>query len=172
MALRIRSHFYFAGTVNWFPGHMVSALKDLTTRLAHCHLLVEVRDARAPLSSTSGSLDDLRKRFPHCQPVLIFNKSDLVDPVSLRATARHFAALDVPCWFGSTRDKDCARKIVALLTRSLHRPPAGTTTHVPWAPSKHAIAAVVGMPNVGKSSLINVLRQHTYGSGTHARLAD
>lgn len=63
-----------AGALSWFPGHMAKAQASIAGRLPSCDLVLEVRDARLPVSSASSAADSLRdsrKRW------VVLNKADL-----------------------------------------------------------------------------------------------
>lgn len=142
----------YAGAVNWFPGHMASASRRLEAKLPKCDVVVEVRDARLPLSSAPHHLEALlgtRRR------VVVFNKMDLANPRVQPAVVAALAREGVESHFVSADSRpSLARLRQALLrhVRSEYRV-AGT------------VVAIVGVPNVGKSSLINGLREVS-GSAT------
>ncbi len=75
----------------------------------------------------------------------------------------------MPCVFGSTTHPRCAHHVLDLLTTTLARSTAAATTAT-WTPARLAVVAIVGMPNVGKSSLINVLRRHATGRGNAVKV--
>lgn len=61
----------------WFPGHMAKALRDIESKLKHVDLILEVRDARVPLSSVN---DRLGKALANKRRIVVLNKTDLADP--------------------------------------------------------------------------------------------
>lgn len=133
--------------INWFPGHMHSARKQIAGDMPKIDLVIEVLDARLPVASSNPLLTELRGAKP-CIKVL--NKSDLADPGVTDAWVRFFEnsnrgvrALAID----ATRKKDGTRLI--RLGRSLvpHR----------GGPGKPLRIMIVGIPNVGKSTLINTL---------------
>lgn len=62
------------GIAQWFPGHMAKALREIGDRIRDVHVVIEVRDARAPFSSANPMLDEIAAHKPR---IVVFNKSDL-----------------------------------------------------------------------------------------------
>jgi len=129
--------------IQWYPGHMHKAGKEFKKILAQVDLVIEVLDARLPFSSQNPMLARLRKE----KPVLkILNKSDLADPERLQRWRDLFeadAAVKTLC----TSLQDRAHVEIPALCRQL----------VPKRPnrSENIYALIAGIPNVGKSTLIN-----------------
>ena len=135
-------------TIQWFPGHMVAARKKAAETLADTDLVIEVLDARLPEASRNPMIEELRRlRQRPCLKVL--NKADLADPEATRAWLALYA-------------RDAGVKVVALsckkaadvaritgLCRTL-APHRGT-------PLKPLRMMIMGIPNVGKSTLLNAL---------------
>ncbi len=135
-------------TIQWFPGHMTSARKKAAETMAYIDVVVEVLDARLPEASSNPMIRQLREhRQRPCLKLL--NKADLADPA---ATA---AWLD---WYG----RQPGVKAVAI---SCKKP--GDAAKVPslcrqLAPhrndnTKPLRMLIMGIPNVGKSTLMNAL---------------
>lgn len=140
-------------SVNWFPGHMLTAARQIAQVLKRVDVVVEVRDARIPFSSSSPVLQSV---LPHNMPlVVVLNKADLAN-----ANLSHRAlqllgpdrALLASCG-GRSKGSGVAAVVPACLRAA--RPSRSGPLHV----------LVVGVPNAGKSSLINALR----GTGQAAR---
>ncbi|XP_020576244.1 short integuments 2, mitochondrial-like [Phalaenopsis equestris] len=71
------------GVINWFPGHMAAATRAIRDRLKLTDLVIEVRDARIPLSSTNEDLQNLLSRK---RRIVALNKKDLANPNIIHAT--------------------------------------------------------------------------------------
>ena len=69
--------FRFGGNINWFPGHMHKAAVALKARLEHVDVILEVRDARVPLSSAPALLLD-HPTFRDKRRIVLFNKVGLL----------------------------------------------------------------------------------------------
>jgi ribosome biogenesis GTPase A len=132
--------------INWFPGHMNKARRELAVAMRQIDVVIEMLDARLPYSSQNPMLAKLRGERP-CLRLL--GKADLADPVMTRAWVEAFREEDgvrvLP--FVATERADLAK--VPDLCRKLapQRRDQGKTVRV----------IVVGIPNAGKSTLINGL---------------
>lgn len=142
-------------SIGWFPGHMAAARKKAAETMARIDVVIEVIDARLPAASSNPMIEQLRlHRQRPCLKVL--NKADLADPVATAEWLRWFAAEKPVSGHAAQvsavalsckKPADCARipKLAASLV-----PHRGTS-------EKPARMMVMGIPNVGKSTLINAL---------------
>ena len=81
-------------SIGWYPGHMAKARRVLAQQLARTDVVVEVCDARLPLSSRNPDLNQL---VAHKQRVLLLNKADLADPALTRRWTAYFAGEGLNC---------------------------------------------------------------------------
>ena len=121
----------------WYPGHMAKGTRKLNELAAKLDLIVEVRDARAPASTSSPLIKYLAK----IKPVLhVLSRKDLADPEKLKSwlnSLKHTYAADL-------RKRDGLNNIKKAILK--------------FKPSHREVRlAVVGIPNVGKSLLLNSL---------------
>lgn len=132
--------------IHWYPGHMHKAQKEMREILPQVDLLIEVLDARIPYSSENPMIAQLRGDKP-CIKVL--SKTDLADPV-LTAEWQAYLEQDKGVkTLGTTTEQPAKMKQVMELCRKM-------------LPEKDASvktinAMIAGIPNVGKSTLINTL---------------
>jgi ribosome biogenesis GTPase A len=141
-------------SIQWYPGHMTKARRVIAEAMPAQDVVIEVLDARMPHASENPLVTELRGTKP-CVKVL--TKSDLADPEVTRSWLDHFARFD------STRAASSGRVIALAVTTSRA---AEVRTKIaeacgvlanPTRGRKHARAMIVGIPNVGKSTLINTL---------------
>ena len=139
--------------IHWYPGHIAKAERQLKEKLNLVDVVIEVRDARIPLSSSYTNIKKLLGEKPR---LLLLNKADLVDKEELKNWVKYLKdTTGCPVIVTDAKGaKDLALvvkyavdlaepKIQALMAKGLLR--------------RAARAMVVGMPNVGKSSVINKL---------------
>lgn len=135
-------------SIQWFPGHMASARKKAAETMASIDVVIEVVDARLPEASTNPMVRQLREhRQRVCLKVL--NKADLADPAATAAWLAYYAtqpkvkAVALSC----KRPQDVARVPALCQALAPHRN----------EPAKPLRMMIMGIPNVGKSTLMNAL---------------
>ena len=136
-------------SIQWYPGHMTRAKKKAEEALEFNDLVIEVLDARIPGSSTNPMIESLRqaRQRPNLK---ILNKSDLADPLITSQwldylnQQPHTVALSL-----SAKNIRDVKKIL-LICKKL-APHRGTTI-------KPLRLLIMGVPNVGKSTIINALK--------------
>lgn len=132
--------------LQWYPGHMTKARRELAELMPSQDLVLEVIDARLPAASTNPVVAELARDKP-C--IKVFTRSDLADPAVTRAWLDHVQRGDRVAAFATSpeRPQDTRKRIAELAARLGLR-------HAPDRPLR---ALIAGVPNVGKSTLINVL---------------
>lgn len=139
--------------IHWYPGHIAKAERQLKEKLNLVDVIIEVRDSRLPISSSYANIKKLLGDKPR---LLLLNKADLTDKNELKKWVDYLReTTGCPVIITEAKgSKDLNQvvktavelsepKIQALMAKGLLRRPAR--------------AMVVGMPNVGKSSIINKL---------------
>lgn len=143
--------------IQWFPGHMTKARRLIAEAMPSQDVVIEVLDARLPRSSENPLLRELRRHKP-CIKVLA--KSDLADPALTKAWLRFFEEERHP-----SPGDGLAPGVVVAIAVTTERPDEAQKLPAhcrklalhPKGPSKAPRAMIVGIPNVGKSTLINTL---------------
>ena len=165
--------------IQWFPGHMASARKKAAEAMAMTDVVIEVVDARLPEASSNPMIAELR-RFRNRPCLKLLNKSDLADPEATRAWMDFY-------------NRQPGVKAVAISAKSpaeVARVPALCRQLAPHRDdgTKPLRMMIMGIPNVGKSTLMNALlkrkvakvgdepavtkQQQTLELGGHRRLTD
>jgi ribosome biogenesis GTPase A len=135
-------------TINWFPGHMVAARREATKALASVDVVIEVLDARCPAASANPMITEMRATRQ--RPALkVLNKSDVADA---QTTAEWIA------YFSAQPDT----RAMAISTKNLSDVAKVVSTAQGLAPHRASFdkplrLMTMGVPNVGKSTLINAL---------------
>jgi ribosome biogenesis GTPase A len=129
--------------VAWYPGHMAKAARRIREALRSIDVVVEVVDARIARSGRNSLLDELAARRTH---VLALSRQDLADPAVTKAWLAFFAQDGPQAIAVDTRSAGSVARVAAVIARSHLR-----------SERKVARAMVVGIPNSGKSSIVNAL---------------
>ncbi len=139
-----------AMNVNWFPGHMTKALRNMENDLKLVDCVCEITDARIPRSSRNPALDELLGRKPR---LVLLNRADQADSAMTKRwteyyRARGILALETDSRSGRGVDRfpQAVRSLLEEKLRSLEAKGQG---------NRPLRAMVVGIPNVGKSTFIN-----------------
>lgn len=139
-------------TIQWYPGHMKRARQEIAKAIPSNDVVLEVLDARMPIASSNPVLKELRDDKP-C--IKILTKSDLADPAVTRAWIRQLGVEEPNCAvleisLTKTQPAETRIRVTELCKRlAPHRNTRAKTVR----------AIVVGIPNVGKSTLINSLME-------------
>lgn len=137
-------------TIQWFPGHMAKTRRLISENLKNVDAVIELLDARIPYSSQNPEIRRLCASKPS---IILLNKASLADPAVTRAFSAHYSnentvCIETDCISGSglSRIAPAIRQLCGeKLARYEDKGMVGRSLK----------AMVVGIPNVGKSSLIN-----------------
>lgn len=147
------------GNINWYPGHMKKTRELIAENIKIVDAVVEVIDARIPVSSRNPIIDELVRGK---QRIIVLNKSDLADEEANRMWKK---VLEQPS--GSEQTDEAQTRVVIMnsmsgagtkelykVLESLDKKRTGNAAMKPYR------IMIVGVPNVGKSSLINRMTGH------------
>ena len=139
-------------TIQWFPGHMAKTRRMITENIKNVDFIIEILDARIPHSSKNPEIARLTEGKPR---IILLNKASLADPVQsekwkAKYTEDGCACILTDCISGSGLDK-LMPAVNKLMEEKLQRYSDKGMT------GRKLKAMVLGIPNVGKSSLINKL---------------
>jgi len=136
--------------IQWYPGHMHKASKEIREALPDIDLLIEILDARIPYSSQNPMLATLRGDKP---TIRILSKSDLADPEVTRLWQLHLEQeLAVKTLAVTTQHPEKIKLILDLCSKMLPEKAEA---------NKVIRTMIMGIPNVGKSTIINILAGRT-----------
>ena len=138
--------------IQWFPGHMKKAQRIIEENLKLVDVVIELLDARIPLSSANPMLAEIIQDKPR---VVALNKADLADPAKTKAWVAYFSAHGVPA-VAVDATKGRGVKRLVQLAEELARPKTEKFVKA-GGKARSARCMILGIPNVGKSSLINRL---------------
>lgn len=132
--------------IHWYPGHMHKAQREIREIIHKVDVFIEVLDARLPDSSTNPLLEEIREGKP-CLKVL--SKTDMADPLVTQAWQIELEKTEgVRTIAITTEQPGLAKQIPDVVKKMIpHRGQAG----------KPVRSMIMGIPNVGKSTLINTL---------------
>lgn len=148
--------------IQWFPGHMAKTRRMITENIKNVDAIIEMRDARIPLSSKNPEIERLTQNKPR---LILLNKASLANPADSSKWMKYLSGKNTVCILTDCSDgtgfneimpalkKLCADKLAAYESKGMH--------------GRHIRAMVLGIPNVGKSSFINRL-----AGGKRAKVED
>lgn len=133
-------------SLNWYPGHMAKATREIKETLPKVDMVIEVLDARIPYSSGNPVISDITDNKP-C--VKLLTKSDLADP---ELTQQWLAAFEqqsnTQALATTTKQPETIRALIAIILKTFPQKAKGP---------KAINAMIMGIPNVGKSTTLNIL---------------
>lgn len=141
---------------NWFPGHMHKGLKDMQRKVIDVDLVIEVHDARIPFSGRNTTFKETISGVkPH---ILILNKEDLIPKDNKEQIIQKIKETDSiisEVMFTNASSGTCPT-LKTLLPKSIKLIENSNRYHRGGRPDRTII--IIGIPNVGKSTIINKLR--------------
>lgn len=138
--------------INWFPGHMAKAGRQVKEQAALCDLILEIADARLPRSSRNPQLKQYTGKKP---TVLVLNKADLTDKKEQEKWLSYFRSQDQPAVFVAARKKQGMKELNQFLEAEYQR--LSDYLVARGRRPRPLRIMMVGIPNTGKSALLNAM---------------
>ena len=138
--------------INWYPGHMVKAKREIKERIKLIDIIYECVDARMPSSSKLKGMDDILEAKPR---ILVMTKKDLCDLEETNKWIKHYEEKGYKVILLDLTNNDDYKKLIKLTNEIVK--PIQEKRKDKGLKSKEIKIGVIGIPNVGKSTLINKL---------------
>ena len=138
--------------VQWYPGHMTKAKRQMQEDIKLIDLIIELVDARVPLSSRNPDIDELGKNKAR---MILLNKADLADERQNRAWMEYFKEKGIYAVSIDSRNKGSMKAVSAAITEACKEKTERDRRR--GIKNRPVRAMVAGIPNVGKSTLISVV---------------
>lgn len=135
--------------IQWYPGHMAKARRQLSESLKLIDVVVEIVDARAPRATRNPDFDDL---FKDKKRVMLLNKSDLASPAVTKAWINEYRAQGIETIEFVATSSAKKKSALELMERAAKE---SVERSLAKGVKKTVRAMIVGIPNVGKSTFIN-----------------
>ena len=136
--------------VQWYPGHMTKAKRQMQEDIKLIDLIIELVDARVPLSSRNPDIDELGKNKAR---MILLNKADLADERQNRAWMEYFKEKGIYAVSIDSRSKGSMKAVSAAITEACKEKTERDRRR--GIKNRPVRAMVAGIPNVGKSTFIN-----------------
>ncbi|MGM0948514.1 MAG: ribosome biogenesis GTPase YlqF [Bacillota bacterium] len=139
-------------TIQWFPGHMAKARREVTEKLKLIDIVYELVDARIPMSSRNPMIEDILKNKPR---IMLLNKADKADAAVTQQWKQHFENQGIRSLSINSVNGQGLNEIVPASKEILQE--KFDRMRAKGVKPRAIRALIIGIPNVGKSTLINRL---------------
>jgi ribosome biogenesis GTPase A len=135
---------------NWFPGHMMKAMRDIKAKVGMVDLVIEIRDARAPVVSGNRSLT---QSISGKSRLILLNKANLADQAMNEKWSEWFDKQGDPYLFINCLDRSSMKQVLAKAKSIIEKKRRDCNDDIA-AKEKYKLM-IIGLPNTGKSTFIN-----------------
>lgn len=135
--------------INWYPGHMAKTMKQVEADLKLIDIVIEILDARIPISSKNP---EIQKLIKNKKRIIILNKCDLADEKENKNWVKYFEEVNIPVILCNSNNGDGVNKTISKINEIMQEEREIAKQK---GRNKIARAMIIGVPNVGKSSFIN-----------------
>ena len=138
--------------IQWYPGHMTKARRAMEADRKIIDLVIEMCDARAPLATRNPDIDRLAAGK---ERIILLNKADLAEPSANESWFRYFESQGYSCILADSREKGAGKRLRTLMDKASEKKRERDRKR--GIKNRPVRAMIAGIPNVGKSTLINSL---------------
>lgn len=135
--------------INWYPGHMAKTIKQVELDLKLVDIVIEILDARIPISSQNP---EIQKLIKNKKRIIVLNKCDLANEKENENWVSYFSKIHIPVILCNSNNGDGVNKIIGQINTMMQEERKIAEQK---GRTKIARAMIIGVPNVGKSSFIN-----------------
>lgn len=135
--------------INWYPGHMAKTMKQVELDLKLVDIVIEILDARIPISSQNP---EIQKLIKNKKRIIVLNKCDLANEKENENWVSYFSKIHIPVILCNSNNGDGVNKIIGQINTMMQEERKIAEQK---GRTKIARAMIIGVPNVGKSSFIN-----------------
>ena len=139
-----------SSSINWYPGHMVKAKRQMQEDLKLIDVVVEILDARIPISSQNP---DLKSMIGNKKKIVVLNKADLADQKENEKWVQYFKQKQIPAVLTQSNTGNGIANVIKEIEKVMQ--PEMDLLAQKGRIGKSIRVMVAGIPNVGKSSFIN-----------------
>ena len=138
--------------IQWYPGHMTKAKRAMQEDVKAVDLIIEIVDARAPMATRNPDIESLGQGKSR---MIVMNKADLADEESSAAWSRWFQSKGYTCFLMDARSRKNLKQLMAAIDKACSEKRERDRKR--GILNRPVRAMVAGIPNVGKSTLINTI---------------
>ncbi len=142
--MNLPARFEGKSPVSWYPGHMLKAEREINQKISQVDIILEIVDARAPTATRNFRFNEIISTKPS---ILVINKTDHISEKSLHAWLNYFKTKNITVIAVNKYVRDAARLLLNAILAEVNKLKFYTAARI----------LIIGVPNVGKSSIINYL---------------